>query len=517
MKTKYPVGIQSFTKIREEDFLYIDKTGYIKDLLSGGYFFLSRPRRFGKSLFLSTLKAFYEGQRSLFRGLDIDTVDWNWDTYPMFHLDLNSSSYDTPSSLNDVLEWHLRDWEKTYGLHPTYANLTLRFADVIKAAYRATGKRVVILVDEYDKPLVNNINAGERFEKFRIQLSDFYSNLKSLDEYIHLGFFTGVSRFGRLSVFSGLNNLWDISLEKAFSAICGITEAELDTCFYPDMDDVAFEMEMTRDDFKKGLKQTYDGYRFSERGEDIYNPFSLMQVFANRRFGSYWVESGLPTLLVEQFKKHRVDLSSVLSPIRVTRQGMVGLDLNESRPAALLYQTGYLSIKAYDPKTRLFTLGMPNLEVTEGFLSFLLPYYTSLQSDDVPVAIYRLGEMFKKGDIETALRYIASFFAGISYQMRAEEEINLHNALLVMMKLLNLDIDAEYATSDGRIDLFVRTDRYYYIMELKVNMSAEKALKQINDKEYALPFSFGDRKIIKVGISFSTEKRTLSDWVIERN
>ena len=512
---RYPIGQQSFETIRKEGWLYVDKTRFIENIITfGQYYFLGRPRRFGKSLFLNTLQCFFEGKRHLFKGLYADSMDWEWEPYPILKLDLNTEKYKTPDALDAVVATHLKEWEEEYGVTPDYDNHATRFRNIIRAAHQKTGKGVVILVDEYDKPLVNNLHNPQNFEYCRDSLAALYSNFKSGADHIRLVFLTGVSRFAHLSVFSDLNNIRDISLDNRFSDICGITEQELMDNFQTGIAGVAAEYGWSPEEAKAEIRKWYDGYRFSFRGKDIYNPYSLLNLMESSMFDTYWVKSGTPSLLADQLRKFNVDIESLLHA-RCGQSGLTGLDLEDPNPTALFYQTGYLTIKGFDMRSRIYTLGLPNEEVKEGLLEYLLPRYLNTGNQDTPFLVSEFVREFREGDVEGFMHRLQSLFASVSYRMRMNQEINVHNGLLMLMLLVGLSVQTEYCTSSGRIDLFVATDRFYYIIELKLDGTAREALDQINSKGYALPFAVGNRQVIKIGVNFSTQTRTLVDWLVE--
>ena len=514
---KYPIGEQSFENLREGNFIYVDKTRYIEKIVNGSqYYFLGRPRRFGKSLFLSTLKCFFEGKRELFKGLYIDTIDWDWKPYPVLHLDLNNQQYKEENNLDILIENFLSIKEKEYDITPTQQDHSVRFSNLIMGMYEATGKRVVILVDEYDKPLVNNIHNRNRFEMYRDKLATIYSNFKSSAEYIRLVFLTGVSRFGKLSVFSGLNNISDISFLPQYSAICGVTEEELLSNFQQGIEDLGEESGNSFDEVVAMLKRWYDGYHFSEKSPDIYNPFSILHVLADKYYDNYWISSGTPTLLVEQLKRTSTDLTKLLN-IRCDRNALRGLDIDNISPESLFYQTGYLTIKDYDPRRQLYRLGLPNIEVKQGFFEFLLPYYSNMRTNDVRVFVFDFLDEMEEGRVEAFMKRLESMFAGIGYDMKFDEERNVQNAFLILFSLIGLNVDAEVRTSDGRIDILVRTNDYVYIMELKYDGTPEEALEQIERKEYALPWAVDSRNVIEIGINYSSEKRRIDGWKVKGN
>ncbi|MBD5207370.1 MAG: ATP-binding protein [Bacteroidales bacterium] len=516
---KYPIGEQSFKMLRKGGFLYVDKTMYIDKIVNGSkYYFLGRPRRFGKSLFLSTLQAFFEGKRELFKGLYADSMDWDWEPYPVIYLDLNPQRYQDDADFSDLditVDETLKIHEERLGITSPNENLSARFSFLIRKLSEAMGKGVVILVDEYDKPLVNNINDRQRFITYRNKLAALYSNFKSSAPYLRLVFLSGVSRFGKLSVFSGLNNISDISFIDKYAAICGITGQELSENFREGIQELASKYRHTPEEEITQLKRHYDGYHFSEECPDIYNPYSLLQVMAYQKYSNFWIESGNSTLLAEQLKRTNSDLKSLINA-RCAQNTLEGLDIDSISPLALLYQTGYLTIKDYESVDDIFTLGIPNLEVKQGFFEQLLPWYTSIQKDATRVFISDLRKEMERGEVDAFMKRLQSLFAGFGHDLKFEEERNVSNAMLIVFSLIGMHADTEVRTSDGRIDILVRTVDYVYIMELKYDKSAQEALDQIERKEYALPWAVDSRKVIEIGINYSSEKRRIDGWVMKR-
>lgn len=480
-KLRYPVGQQSFEVLRNRGCVYIDKTRFVDILLDKGsqYFFLARPRRFGKSLFLSMMKCFFEGKRHLFKGLYADSMDWDWKPRPVLYLDLNKEIYQSGQSLTSLLKANFEDWEAEYDLTPRSDNLSIRFSDIIRGAAEKTGENVIILVDEYDKPIVNNLHDKCQLSHLRDQLTSVYSNFKSSADYIRFVFLTGVSRFAHLSVFSGLNNISDISFLDEYSDICGITGKELDYNLHSGVESLASAYGCSTDDMRLKLKQHYDGYHFSERCPDIFNPFSILNAMENRKLDNYWIKSGIPTLLEKQIRHLDIDLKTLFST-RCSQRLLEGLDLESPNSVSLFYQTGYLTIKSVE--SGIFTLGLPNEEVKEGFLGYLLSKFVHIEDNDTEFVVRTLATELREGQIESFMQRLQSMFSSIPYEMEMGNERNLHNALFMLLYLLGIYVKTEYHTSAGRIDLFIKTEKFYYIIELKLNKSATEALQQIEDK-----------------------------------
>ena len=515
MKRNYPVGIQNFEKIRSGNYCYIDKTELIYKLVkSGQYYFLSRPRRFGKSLLISTIEAYFQGKKELFEGLAMETLETEWTEYPILHLDLNAQKYDTPESLYSILNDALCAWEAMYETRPSETTLSLRFQGVIQRAAEKWGRNVVILIDEYDKPMLQAIGNEALLTDYRNTLKAFYGVMKSCDRYIKFALLTGVTKFSKVSVFSDLNNLMDISIDERFTSLCGITEEELFTNFQEDIIELGQENKLTEEETKAELKKMYDGYHFAEESEDIYNPFSLLNTFAKMRFGSYWFETGTPTFLVELLKHSRYDLHRLTEEM-ASADSLGGIDTMHTNPVPILYQSGYLTIKGYDREFQVYYLGFPNKEVEEGFTKFLLPRYAHLETGNPSFEIMSFVKDVRQGDADAFLRRLQSFFADSPYELARDLELHYQNVLFIVFKLLGFYTQAEYHTASGRIDMVVKTDKYIYVMEFKLDGTAEEALQQINDKQYALPFASDPRKLFKVGVNFSKETRGIEGWLIE--
>lgn len=513
---RYPIGEQDFRSLRRDGCVYVDKTKYIAQILNSKnkYYFLARPRRFGKSLFLSSLRYFFEGERQLFKNLYIDSIDWEWKMHPVLRLDLNSGDYSDPGRLEYWIGNLLSDWEKTYKIKVGNFDLSTRFYNVIKGAYDSTGMQVVILVDEYDKPLVKNLNSDQDFEIYRRRLAALYSNFKTCAEYIRLVFITGVSRFSKLSIFSDLNNLNDITFKNDFADLCGITEEEMFRYFKSGIEDLARFRRISYDQACDRLKKNYDGYRFAELGSDIYNPWSLLNALSAKDISNYWNMTGIPTLIAESLRNINADLKKYLE-CTCLKKNLLGFDLKSADPTALLYQTGYLTIKDYDDEDQMFTLGVPNREVKEGLFDVLLPYYLEKKKHTIGRVVQDLVKSVKTGAPNEFMECLQAYFAGVPYSMDMDNEKNFHNAFYILATLLDLDTDAEVQTSDGRIDMLLQSRKYIFVVELKYNGTAQEALAQIDRKHYAMQWHNDPRTLFKIGASFSSETRTVSDWLIK--
>ncbi len=509
---KYPIGVQDFEKLRNKGYVYVDKTARMYELTStGNCFFLSRPRRFGKSLLLSTMEAYFLGKRELFKGLAIEQLEQEWKQYPVLYLDLNSGKYDSLDNLEKELNAILAKWEMIYGSLETEDTLASRFKGIVQRAYEKTGEEVVILVDEYDKPILNAIDDEELQEKFRQTLKSIYSVLKTQDKYIRFAFLTGVSKFSRLSIFSDLNNLEDITMDEHYADICGITEDELHKYFDNSIKEIAEKNSMTCDEVCAELKELYDGYHFAPNTAGMYNPFSLLNTFKKRRLGDYWFQTGTPTFLVQMLRKKDYDLQN-LQLDKISAGALNTVDSMTASPIPLLYQSGYLTIKDYDERFRLYQLGFPNREVEEGFMQSLLPLYTNGDEILSKSHIARFVDDVIEGRPESFLSSLKTYLAGTSYDLAGELEIYFQNTMYLIFSLIGFYVDVERKTSFGRIDIVLHTKDYLYVMELKVDTPAEKALAQIDSKEYLLPFAEDGRKLYKIGVSFSSKKRTISEW-----
>ena len=510
-----PIGIQNFESLRKEGFLYVDKTELIYKLIKGGrYYFLSRPRRFGKSLLMSTIHAVFDGKRELFDGLAIaDKADIDWAKHPVLHLDLNTEKYDAKEVLEDKINLFLSEAEDLYGKNPNEKSFGTRFEGVIQRAYDKTGKGVVILVDEYDKPMLQAIGNEELQNEFRNTLKGFYGALKSKDGCIKFALLTGVTKFGKVSVFSDLNNLRDISMNDKYASICGITEGELKGLMLPYVERMAEANKMTTEECFAKLKKQYDGYHFCEDSEGMYNPFSILNAFADNKFKSYWFETGTPTYLVELLQRDEYNLND-MEHAKVDADTLNSIDSTSRNPIPVIYQSGYLTIKSYNERFQTYTLGFPNEEVEVGFTKFLLPWYTSKNKDRTAFDIQNYVEDLESGNVEQFVKRLKALFADTPYMLIKDLENHYQNVVWLICKLAGVYVQAEYMTSEGRIDLVLQTPKFCYVVEFKLDGTAEEALAQIEDKHYTLPFEMNGQKIIRIGVNFSKETKNIENVLI---
>ena len=528
---KLPIGIQSFKDLREKEFLYVDKTEYVFRLAGESkVYFLSRPRRFGKSLLLSTLEAYFLGQKDLFKGLAIEKLEEAekekraiWQEYPVFYLDFNVGKYSDIEALNTNLNVFLSDLEQKYGTSEAEDNFAKRFEGLLKRAYEKTGKQVVVLVDEYDKPLLQTMGVNEELnEEYRAVLKAFYSVLKSADRYIRFAFLTGVTKFSKISIFSDLNNLRDLSLIADYSAICGISQEELEANFEPEIISLAERNKMSYDEALAALKQKYDGYKFSENGKNMYNPFSLLNVFADSTMRNYWFATGTPTFLVDYLKKAYYNIPDLDGNIKMNEAGLETYRADAINPLPILYQAGYLTIKDYNDFSKLYRLGFPNDEVRYGFLDNLMPAYTSIRADKTGLSVWEFYEEIEAGDVDGFMEKLKGIISGIPYDSLTEKDLalreqNYQTAVYLVFALMNQFVHTEVHCSTGRADCVVEFKDKVYIFEFKLvsNASSEEAVKQIKEKNYADRFSGSGKKLIAVGSSFDEEKRTIKEWAVE--
>ena len=513
---KYPIGIQNFGEVRRDGYAYVDKTALMYKMVSEGkYYFLSRPRRFGKSLLLSTLEAYFQGERELFQGLAVEQLETEWVKHSIFHLDLNTAKYDTKEALDNMLNDFLTKAEDKYGKAESERSFGLRFQGILRRAFEQTGVRSVILVDEYDKPLLQAIGKEELQTEYRNTLKAFYGTLKSCDRYIRFAFLTGVTKFGKVSVFSDLNNLIDLSYDLRYASVCGITEDELHRYFDDSVGELARFNDMTKEQCYERLKCDFDGYHFCLPSPGMYNPFSVLNTLSSCQFRDFWFETGTPSFLVYQLKKTCYPLENMTTE-ELTTDTLNSIDIMDTNPLPLLYQSGYLTLKSYDREFDAYILGFPNREVEQGFLKYLLPFYTPKVDDKTTFSIARFVKDVRSGDAEGFMRRLESFFATGDYEVVGKAEKYFQNTLYVFFRLMGIYVDVERHTSNGRMDILMQTADYIYILELKIDQTAAAALQQIEDKGYARPFSTDSRQLYRIGINFSTSTKLIDDWKVEK-
>ena len=521
MERKLPIGIQDFIGLREDSYIYVDKTKYIYNLVhTGKQYFLSRPRRFGKSLLLSTMKAYWEGKKELFKGLDIEILEKNsafpWKQHPVFCFDFNTSNYEEWDALERRLNFQLGNWEEMYHIHSEENTLPERFQKLLMTAANQTGLRCVVLVDEYDKPLLEASGKPEILEHNKAVFKGFFSTLKSYDAYIQFVFITGVTKFHKVSIFSDMNQLNDISLNEDYASVCGITEQEITEFFAPEVTGMAVRQKQTEQECLHALKVHYDGYHFAPECPGVYNPFSLLKAFYEKRYGSYWFETGTPSFLVRRLKNIGFDVRSFLDQtIYASENTLKDYTGENSDPIPLLYQTGYLTIADYDPTGGMYTLAFPNEEVKYGFLESLMPEYVSRYGPGTGKDIFTLRKYIETGNLEGIHHVLTALFASINYSRQSDPFEHYFQAVIQLtFTLLGKFARCEVHTATGRIDCTVETQEYIYLFEFKRDESADTALAQIEQKHYALPYAADPRKLYRIGVSFSSDTRLLTDWKV---
>lgn len=516
---KYPLGISSFETIRNRGMVYIDKTELIWKLVNNSsYVFLGRPRRFGKSLLVSTLEAYFSGKKKLFEGLKIYNLENKWEKIPVLHFDFTGSIYNSSLDVTNAILSRVEALEKAYSIEPHGSSAAERFGSLIQGVSEKSKKQVVILVDEYDKPILDNIDNEQLQNEVRKILKGFYGNLKNKNRFIRFALLTGVSRFSKVSVFSDLNNLDDISLLPEYNEICGITEEELYKTFAEDIKEFADKEQTSIENIKAELRQMYDGYHFSYTGNGIYNPFSILATMQYKEWLTRWFESGTPTFLVKMLQKGNFCLPE-LAKLQVGSSSLISNDIMSKSPIAVMYQSGYLTIKDYNKKYRIYTLGFPNKEVIEGFFKFLWPMYANVQADfDADFNIMKFQQELLAGDVDAFMKRLNSFFSTITYEtVKLDYERHYQNILFTIFTLLGTNPTEEFHTSRGRADCVLQLSDNIYIFEFKLenNGSAQDAVNQIKAKGYATPFAVSKKKIIAVGVVFSNNNHNIAEWKVE--
>jgi hypothetical protein len=510
---KLPIGIQDFPSLRREGFHYVDKTAMVHQLATTGkVYFLSRPRRFGKSLLLSTLGAYFEGRRELFAGLAMEQLEQDWVEYPVLRLDLNAAKYDVPEALLSILDFHLEKWEARFP-GPKRSTLSERFKDCIERAHAQTGRPVVVLVDEYDKPLLQAIGNQELGDAYKATLKSFYGVLKSSDAHLKFVLLTGVTKFGQVSVFSDLNQLQDLSLHPAYATLCGLTEEELLRDFPVEIQGITDRNGWDWDTAVERIRRMYNGYKFEENALGVYNPFSTLNAFSTGKLEMYWFATGTPTFLVELLKASDYDLRE-LDGVELSASAFANYRADADLPLPVIYQSGYLTIKDYDQETGLYTLGYPNDEVRSGFIEFLLPSYTGVERDRGGFHIAKFYKELKAGQVEAFMERLQCFFADFPYELNAKTERHYQVVIYLVFKLLGQFVQSEYRSAKGRADCVVWTPDRIYVFEFKLNGTAEEALAQIESAGYAAPFRADGREVVRIGVEFDPELRNIGRFMV---
>lgn len=540
-RIRYPIGIQTFRNIIEGGYLYIDKTGFVHDLAENyKYVFLSRPRRFGKSLLSSTIHSYFAGDAELFNGLKAGELKKDWTRHPVFHFDMSTAKHCDEEQLTSELNLKLVRYEDLYGKGENEEKINQRFEGLVHRAVEQTGEKAVIIIDEYDAPLLDVVNDQERLTPMRQIMRNFYSPIKSLDPYLRFVFITGITKFAQLSIFSELNNLKNISMMPRYSAVCGISQEELVTQMNIPVQDMADELGISFDAALEKLKSNYDGYHFCAKSEDIYNPFSLLNSLSDKMFGSYWFDTATPTFLIERMRENPIPENLLDRMNEIARSDFdVSPEFSDSI-LPLLYQTGYLTIKGYSTEDESYTLGYPNREVREGFLKGLLNSYRGSEGMSASFVL-QFNRALKNNDIDGALERMRSFLAGIPYDLENKSEKHFQTILYLIFSLLGYYTQAEVKSAVGRADAVCRTKDRVYVFEFKVDGSAEEALRQIDEKGYLIPYRFegterceatsvaeaveatrrdasagsaSGKRLVKVGVNISTQTRTIESWKI---
>lgn len=513
---KYPIGIQTFSEIRERNYLYIDKTQYLVDFIDKGYkyVFLSRPRRFGKSLFASMIHAYYEGRKDLFEGLAMGEYEKDWVKHPVLHFDMSAAKHMDKDMLERYLADMLTDQEAVFGYKSEKQDPNIRLKDLVVTANRLTGRKVALIIDEYDAPLLDVAHEEQNLAALRRAMQNFYSPIKSLDPYLEFVFLTGITKFAQLSIFSELNNLFNISMYDKYSAICGISSEELHTQMLPDVERLAEHLHLSVDETFERLKRKYDGYHFSKNSEDMYNPFSLIKALASGDIGDYWFDSGTPTYIIKLLQKYNVGLRDLTGQ----DAGVSDFDVspeNMTTALPLLYQSGYLTIKHYDPMIDLYTLGYPNEEVRTGMVRSLAANYLTPAESTNSSFVIKFVKAVIADDMEQALTLMRAYLAGVSYRLSNKTERDVQTIFYLVFSLIGSFIKVEEESAHGRADVVITLPSVVYVMELKFDGSADAALRQIDEKGYLIPYTADGKRLVKVGVNYSSEERTITEWRIE--
>ncbi len=514
----YPIGIQTFERIRKEDKLYIDKTAYIYRMThtNGKYFFLNRPRRFGKSLLVTTMQSYFEGQRNLFKGLAIERLEKEWTEYPVLHFDMSGGKFTEKEQLEEYLACRLQEEETKWGIATPSKDANIRLIRLVDTAYEKTGKQVVVLIDEYDAPMLDVAHEKERLDDLRNTMRNFYSPLKYCEKKLRFVFLTGITKFSQVSIFSELNNIRNISMDDEYAGICGITNEELMEQMGEDIEMLAKANGLSKEEAIDKLKEHYDGYHFSAFSPDVFNPYSLLNCFAERKFGAYWFASGTPTYLIHMMRKHGT-LPTDINQVEADESEFDVPTENMTTIMPLLYQSGYITIKGYNRDYNYYTLDIPNKEVKVGLTKALIPSYVTTNTLATTNTARRIAQSLDNRDMDAAIRLLQDFLGTVPYCHVTNYEGHYQQMLFVIFSLLtDYMVDVEVHTPKGRVDIVLLTRTDLYIIELKLNKDAQAAMQQINLKNYRQRFALSGKPITKVGINFNSEQGNIESWIIER-
>ena len=512
----YPVGIQTFSEIINRNLLYVDKTEYIYRMTHGGgkYFFLSRPRRFGKSLLVSTFQSYFEGKKELFKGLAIEKLEKEWTEYPVLHFSMASGKHMEKEQLQRYLLYILENNEKRHCIEHESIDPNIRLSSLIQTLYKKTGKQVVVLIDEYDAPLLDVVHKDKELDELRNIMRNFYSPLKDCEPYLRFVFLTGITKFSQMSIFSELNNISNISMDDEYAGICGITQEELETQMAADVEALGEKLGKTKEETFKALREYYDGYHFADVSPDIFNPFSLLNAMTKGKLDYYWFASGTPTYLIEMLRKFQV-MPSEIGGGEADKSEFDAPTEKMTTIMPLLYQSGYITIKGYDPETDLYLLDIPNKEIRVGLYRCLLPYYIGANTVKGTTTIAKMSAAIRHNDIDKALDMLQTYLGTVPYCDNTDYEGHYQQMMYVIFSILDNYVDVEVHTPKGRVDMVLRTATHLYLFELKLNKSANMAMKQIDLKDYAKRFALCGLPIVKVGINFDVETHNITDWIVE--
>ena len=515
----YPIGIQTFERIIRENKLYVDKTEYVYRMThtNGMYFFLSRPRRFGKSLLTSTFQSYFEGKKELFKGLAIERLETEWTAYPVLHFDMSGGKHLDKDELEEYLCYQLSEKEAIFGIEQPKNGTNNRLNDLIVTAYKKTGKQVVILIDEYDAPLLDVVHEDTLLPTLRNVMRNFYSPLKKCEPYLRFVFLTGITKFSQLSIFSELNNISNVSMDDEYAGICGITKEELLTQMSADVDALGEKLGTTREETLEALRRYYDGYHFAGQSPDVFNPFSLLNAMARGKLDYYWFASGTPTYLINMMRKFDVTYTDFAEGMEADASDFDAPTETMTTLTPLLYQSGYITIKGYDREYNSYFLGLPNKEVRIGLTKALIPYYVTPNTLATNNTVRNMARALDKEDIDLALQHLQTFLGTIPYCAGTHYEGHYQQMLFVIFTLLSAYMaDVEVRTPRGRVDMVLRTKTHVYILELKLDKSADAAMQQIKIKDYDKRFALCGLPVVKVGINFDMETRNIAEWKVEQ-